>query len=464
MTIESLGGYRLVRKLGEGARAEVFLAHPERDDATDAPAAIKLPRAGVDDASILAEASALSRAAGDHVVALLDVTEAPGGAPALILERLAGGTLGRLLRDRAGLGLGEAITILAPIAQAVARLHDAGVVHGGVRTDAVLFNRSGAPTLACFGRASLVDPGLSAVARENLPSIAADIRAVAVLTRSVLGTVHNDAAAALAEWVESSCVGVNSYGVNNDAVNNVATHDDWLVELATRLFALGDAEPIDFRVDSDEPDAPRVPSRLVSGDPVVEPVRERSGTIAALALPEWIEGLIPQGMAGVVGRLRTALSAVRVRVWVIAGAVGAALVAAMVLIPTGDDSDAATVHSPSPEASAATAVDQGPVSGDDPVAAFLALLEARDRCIRDLSVLCLDDVGQAGSAALADDQHLIRQLKDGEESTAPVQASEPVLEERLGDSAIVSLGPDSEPASVLLMKGEAGWRIRDYLP
>ena len=39
------------------------------------------------------------------------------------------------------------------------------------------------------------------------------------------------------------------------------------------------------------------------------------------------------------------------------------------------------------------------------------------------------------------------------------------LEERLGDSALVSLGDvtDSEPASLIMMKSEAGWRIRDYL-
>jgi hypothetical protein len=35
--------------------------------------------------------------------------------------------------------------------------------------------------------------------------------------------------------------------------------------------------------------------------------------------------------------------------------------------------------------------------------------------------------------------------------------------ERLGDSVLVDLDPESQPASVLLMKGEAGWRIRDYV-
>ena len=39
------------------------------------------------------------------------------------------------------------------------------------------------------------------------------------------------------------------------------------------------------------------------------------------------------------------------------------------------------------------------------------------------------------------------------------------LTEQLGDSALVTVVDpgDSEPASFLLVKGEAGWRIRDYV-
>lgn len=446
VAIESLGGYRLVRKLGEGQRAEVFLAHPERDDADAVPVAIKLARADVGDASIIEEVTALSRAAGEHVVGLLDVAPGPDGAPALVLQRLAGGSLGRLLRDRANLRPGEAITILAPLAMTVAHLHDAGVVHGGVRSEAVLFDGAGAPALACFGRASLIEPHLPPARRTAEPGIAADVRAVAAVSRAVLGVVHDDAAALLAEWVESS---------------SAIAADDWLGQFAGRLFELGDAEAVDFRADAGEQDAPRVPGRVLTGAPLVEAELPRSGALVAIGLPEWIEGVLP---GEIVERVRRSLSAVRARVWIAAGAVAAALVAALVLVPPGD-SDASPSPSASPTASAAPAVDAGPVGGDDPVAALLALLAARDRCIRDLSVLCLDDVDQPGSSALADDQSLIRALQGGGEMPPAVEVpgKQATLEERLGDSAIVFLGGDSEPASFLLMKGEAGWRIRDYL-
>ncbi|MDP3208537.1 MAG: hypothetical protein Q8M65_05260, partial [Rhodoglobus sp.] len=129
MNLDTLGGYRLIRKLGEGPRAELFLAHPESDAELTRPTAVKVYRPGVTEQSVIAEAAALSRAAGDHVVTLSDLAMGPTGVPALILDRLPGGSLSRLLRDRAALSVGEAITILAPLALTLDRLHQCGVAH-----------------------------------------------------------------------------------------------------------------------------------------------------------------------------------------------------------------------------------------------------------------------------------------------------------------------------------------------
>ncbi len=85
-----------------------------------------------------------------------------------------------------------------------------------------------------------------------------------------------------------------------------------------------------------------------------------------------------------------------------------------------------------------------------------------------MSVLCLDGVVQQDSAAAAADRTLVRDIQDGREVPAPwrVRRDQLAVDERLGDTAIVSLGDaaDDKPASLLLMKSEAGWRIRDYLP
>ena len=78
-------------------------------------------------------------------------------------------------------------------------------------------------------------------------------------------------------------------------------------------------------------------------------------------------------------------------------------------------------------------------------------------------MLCLDGVDEPGSSALDADRRAIRGILDGGEAPPHPDVRSPTLVERLGDSALVDLGPDSDPASVLLLKGEAGWRIRDYL-
>ena len=445
--MDSLGGYRLVRKLGEGQRAEVFLGHPSRSGGESRPVAIKVFRQGVAEASIAAEVEALTRAAGEHTLALLDVTSGQDGALVLILGRVPGASLDRLLRERHALRLGEAITVLAPLALALRRIHLAGAVHGAVTREAVLFDAAGAPVLARFGRSFPITAGQPPALLDAVPGVQLDIAGFASVAGSVLGAVGGITAGPLADWVRSA---------------PALEHAVWFEELADRLFDLGVPEPVDF--EGDEPVVSRVPGRVLTAAPVpgdTEVVQH--GLLVGLLPPD-----LAAVAAGLAARLRAALGTVRPRVWAIAGGVAVALVAAMLLVPQGG-SGAVAGQGPTavPSVAQTSAPDAGPVSGDDPVAAFVALLEARERCIRDLSVLCLDAVAQASSSALADDEALIRSLQAGAESPEPftVSAADITIDERLGDSVILDVDgvADSEPASVLLMKGEAGWRIRDYL-
>ena len=110
-----------------------------------------------------------------------------------------------------------------------------------------------------------------------------------------------------------------------------------------------------------------------------------------------------------------------------------------------------------------TFVEPSAVTGDDPLAALDALLNRRLDCFRDLSLLCLDDVDEQGSAALDADRATLDALVDDGAQPSEVDAHAATVVERLGDSVLIGLAPDSEPASILLLKGEAGWRIRDYL-
>jgi hypothetical protein len=175
--------------------------------------------------------------------------------------------------------------------------------------------------------------------------------------------------------------------------------------------------------------------------------------------PQQLKGLLLKAKSLVV--VPPALRGVRRPVWIAAGVAAALLVTAIAIVP--GDGHAATAH---PSAIPTPAID-GPIVDDDPVTAAEALLDTRSGCIRDLSILCLDAVVQSDSAASEDDIALVRAIEAGEvvgtiAVTAPDSFS---LVERHGDAALVSYQslPDNKPASLLLVKGEAGWRIRDYL-
>lgn len=419
--VTELGGYRLLRMIGVGPRAEVFLAHPQRADAEMVPVVIKVYGTAVTDESVVAEIEALSRAAGDHVMRVLDVTSTVDGAPALVLARHAAATLARIQGDRS-LAPGEAVTVLAPLATALARMHAAGVAHGGIGPGAVLFDATGSPTLACFGRATLFAPGLPVAGLENEQAVLADVLAFGSLAATIL-----EAAGATA--------------LAGEARTNAAP-GAWLSGFADEIFDLAAPLPVDLR----PPQEPvLLPARVIAAHPVVFPD-------APVPTPRWRELL---------DGARQSLARVRRPVWIAAGVAFAGLVFALVAIPQG--STTATVQ---PSASPTPApIERGPVAGDDPVAATLVLFATREACIRDLSAECLDDVDEAGSGAWDADRALVGAILDGVQtgSVPDVDPATVELMQRLGDSALVSLGPDSEPASVLLVKGEAGWRIRDYL-
>jgi hypothetical protein len=442
VVLDSLGGYRLLRTIGVGSRAEVLLAHPVRPDADLAPVVVKVYGASVSDESIMAEVEALSRAAGEHVVRLIDVTATPEGAPALILSRHAAGSLARLLADRGALRAGEAITVLAPVAVALARMHSAGVAHGAIGPGAVLFDAAGAPALACFGRAALFPPGLPAAGLEAEQAVLADVLAFGALAAGIL---EGAGATALAHRARTE-----------------AAPGAWLLDFADALFDLAEPAPVDLRP-RDEPGAEwpaRLPARVISA-----PVEAPSGVApagAARERPPYPEPRAPAWRVAV-RRAREALVRVRRSFWVVAGASVVALVVTVVVVPQGRT----TAPAPPSASPTARAVEQSasPVTADDPVEAAALLMRTREQCIRDLSAECLDNVDQRDSAALDADREVVRSmLKGGAPPSLPVVDPEHVrLVQRLGDSALVSLGPDSEPASVLLVKGEAGWRIRDYL-
>jgi len=432
-----VGGYPLLRKLGEGERAEVFLA--SGDDGV----ALKVYRPTIAFESIDAELECLSRAEHAHVVHVRDVS-----TNCLVLERLELGSLAHLLAARRSIALGEALTILAPLGSAIDAIHTSGVVHSAVRASSVLFRASGAPVLACFGHASSAEPGRTLAALAADPLVIADRDAFARIARSVLERVPFDRRVrALDQWL--------------DEQSRAAFPDPVGEELADRLFDLTDPEPVRFVSDDDGSDAsaPMIPSRAVAPSAAVAP--QEPALVRSLGLPSWLGEALESSPLTL---LRSHLAGVRRPVWMAFAVVAVALGAALLLVPDDEPRVA-----PQPVASASVAPDAptSSVSVDDPLEALPLLLAAREGCVRELSIQCLEAVDQAGSAAMSTDAELIESIVDGTEPPfdAVLTTADISLVDRLGDSALVSLGdvPQTQPASLLLLKGEAGWRIRGYV-
>ena len=74
----------------------------------------------------------------------------------LVMDYAAGGSVGQLVAARGTLGPGETVTVLTPIAQALAYLHSQGFTHGDVSPGNVLFTAHGKPLLADLGVARMV--------------------------------------------------------------------------------------------------------------------------------------------------------------------------------------------------------------------------------------------------------------------------------------------------------------------
>lgn len=488
--MDIVGGYRLVRKLGFGARAEVYLGHAGTGE-TDTPrvAAVKLFRRETDDQSIGTEIEALSRVASRHLVELRDVATDEAGRPCLLLRRTGPESLARLLVARDTLRAGEAVTILSPLVQAVADLHAAGVAHGALRLSNVLFDEAAAPVLIGFGAAALLGAASGArsmVALSGDASAMADLAALALLCRSVLDRTAGLPAAAEGLY---RCL---------DALASMTDRASFPDELAARIFELGEPLPLELTAGSTpETDAagthaqgthvqrahaPRIRAAERSSRLVV-PITDQNGVLertppsrsrlAAWKAPEGTIARAGRAARALLQRMRGPLPRHSARVRrgargrkpaLVGGLLGAGLlIVSLTAIPPGDSSRAIVAH-PAPTGS--TARSSPPeAAGDDPAAAVRALLEVRAGCLRDHSVACLEVVDQADSAALENDRQLIRTGRSADPESVLFPTSGARLIQRLGDTALVAieLPGAAGPVSLLVVRADGNWRIRDIL-
>lgn len=439
----TLAGYRLIRRLGSGSRADVYLA-----TGSTGSVALKVFRPETSRDSIGTELDALGRVESPHLPRLLDVGAAPDGTPILILERITPRSVATLLTARESIECGEAVTLLAPIANLVAELANAGVAHGRIGLAFLFLGSEGQPVLTGFGHCQLFEAGGTMAAIDADPAAATDRDALAALALDVLSRVRDSGTSNrvgdLSRWIEEA---PRAY--------------EFPSELAERLFA--SAEPLPIGMSTQRPVASAPPRALPRSTPNVE-----ASAHTAPVLPAWLTELLGDNPASVLRkRLASVARGVRPRFWIIAAAAVAGLVIATALIPSGGAPTAAPV----PSKAAPSAPTRTPLAlPDDPLEASKILLGARATCLRDLSILCLDGVDEASSSAFTTDAATIQEVQQGGElpNDAVPTGTGLALTERLGDTALIGLTPPGPartgaPVSILVIRTKNGWRIRDYL-
>ena len=166
------GKFRLTRRLGAGGMGAVYLA---RDLQLERDVAIKTltERSFVRLVGLKPEAWAMTTVT-HPAVAQIHGVESWRGRPFLVVEFLGGGTLEDRLRD-GPIAPALAVSVVARLADALAALHEKGVLHGDVKPSNIGFTTEGSPKLLDFGLAHAVDD--AAILGGTLPYLSPEVLA-----------------------------------------------------------------------------------------------------------------------------------------------------------------------------------------------------------------------------------------------------------------------------------------------
>lgn len=149
-----LPGYEILRRIDRGDGAVSYLAvdaHGRRVECLVGPSHSRPPDEIPGPA--VPRADTRPDAGNPHLVAVIDVfddVDLPGTgerADVVLIEYLQGGTVAALVNNFGALSFGQTVTVMEPIASAVAHVHGGGGFVGGIGTRTVFLAASGMPKL-----------------------------------------------------------------------------------------------------------------------------------------------------------------------------------------------------------------------------------------------------------------------------------------------------------------------------
>ncbi|MEO1171867.1 MAG: serine/threonine-protein kinase, partial [Myxococcota bacterium] len=164
-----LGPWRIVRPIGRGGMAEVYLAE-RADGAFERQVALKVLWPGLvtpgAEEQVRQERQILANLEDPRIADLVDGGVSHDGRPWLAMERVEGRPITEACRDRP---LKDRVALLIQVAEAVASAHRQLVVHGDIKPSNVLVTEAGQVRLLDFGIGRLLGGGSGDTAGRSDP-------------------------------------------------------------------------------------------------------------------------------------------------------------------------------------------------------------------------------------------------------------------------------------------------------
>ena len=144
--------YKIVKLIGKGGMADVYLAY---DEILKREVAVKILKADMADDEMALErfkreAGAVTKLSHPNIVDVYDVGD-DGDKHYIVMEYVKGYTLKQLIKKRGPIPVREAVWVMRQLAGALMEAHRNNVIHRDVKSQNVLIKDDGTVKLSDFG-------------------------------------------------------------------------------------------------------------------------------------------------------------------------------------------------------------------------------------------------------------------------------------------------------------------------
>lgn len=461
--ITVIAGYRAVRRLADSGRSTVFLGR-----ASDAEAEVILKIAPHDERAA-GEIHAIGAMDSPHIPALIDIASTDITTLCLVEPYVPAISLAEFLAIGPELSLGQWATLAIGIERGTQHAHERGYAHGSLDASHVLVHTDGTPVIIGWGSAVTLATGptrarLTTSKRIHHESVNDDTDDVETLVGALAQLVVAEERRRAIALASIPPVAIDSRVSRLQAWEKKVfehTEPQEIESLVSRL-----KEPVwelraprSYRVPA--PEETRRSRRVV---------RERGSFIRAL-LTRRDRPLQPRKNSGQSGgsRVIATLRGIRMRTWLLLGVtVMCAALTLFLLSAKGHGEADKRVSSPrkvtasvapSTVVSTASATAEGSESDAGLAQRAASLLRDRHRCLASGDRTCVERTDEAGSPLAGADRDAIDAGTTAENDR---EFQELRVTAHNGDSVTLTaaiVGND-KPASILMMRTEAGWRLR----